>query len=107
MARYFGKVGYGLSVDQGAGVWIDQITEKEYQGDLIKDNRKLDANDNTGGNISVQNSISVVADDWTMSNFTKIRYVEWSGVNWTVSAVEVVYPRLILRLGEVYNGPTA
>jgi hypothetical protein len=29
------------------------------------------------------------------------------GVRWTVQDVTVEHPRLILRLGEVYNGPTA
>jgi hypothetical protein len=33
-----------------------------------------------------------------------MRYVEWAGVRWTVQDVEVQRPRLLLRLGEVYNG---
>ena len=107
MARYYGKIGYGLSVDQGDGIWVDQITELTYSGNVIKDTRKLEAGDALAGNISVQNSISIVADDYAISNFTKIRYLEWSGVLWTVTNVEVQHPRLILRIGEVYNGPTA
>jgi hypothetical protein len=36
-----------------------------------------------------------------------IRYVEWMGELWTVANVETQRPRLILTLGEVYNGPTS
>jgi hypothetical protein len=34
-----------------------------------------------------------------------MRYVEWAGVRWDVTDVEVQRPRLILRLGGVYHGP--
>jgi hypothetical protein len=37
-----------------------------------------------------------------------MRYVEWGGVRWVVVDVDAGQPpRLILRLGEVYNGLTA
>jgi hypothetical protein len=47
-----------------------------------------------------------MADAYANEHFFAIRYVEWAGVLWTVSMVEVQSPRLLLRLGEVYNGPT-
>jgi hypothetical protein len=31
-------------------------------------------------------------------------YVEFMGAKWKISNVEVQYPRLILTIGEVYNG---
>jgi hypothetical protein len=52
------------------------------------------------------NSISIVADAFAREQYFAIRYVEWAGVRWAVSDVEVQHPRLILRLGEVYNGLT-
>lgn len=107
MARFAGNIGYAVSLNEGDGVWEDHISEFPYFGDVIKDNRKLSADEDLGGDISVRNSISVVADDYALSNFSKIRYLEWSGVNWTVTQVTVEHPRLILRIGEVYNGPTA
>jgi len=42
-----------------------------------------------------------------MNHFFAIRYIEWAGALWTVSDVQVESPRLLLRLGGVYNGPTA
>ena len=56
--------------------------------------------------ISVGNSISIIADQHAIEHFFKIKYVRWAGVLWTVTSVEVQSPRLILSLGSVYNGPT-
>lgn len=110
MARFFGKVGYGESVESppGSGVWVDEITEFDYQGDVIRNARRLDDDaDRVNDNINVSNSISVVADEYAFEHFFNIKYVRWAGVLWTVTTVEVRSPRLILSLGGVYNGHTA
>lgn len=108
MARFFGEVGYGESIEtpSDSGVWIDTITEVQYYGDVIRNTRSLDAGDNLNPNISVSNSISIVADDFAVAHFLNIKYVRWLGTLWTVTDVEVRSPRLILSLGSVYNGPT-
>jgi hypothetical protein len=106
MARFFGKVGYGESVETAPGVWVDEIIEHSYYGDVIRNARNLREGENLNADLSVQNSISIVADAYANEHFFAIRYLEWAGTLWTVSSVEVQSPRLILRLGEVYNGPT-
>lgn len=108
MARFFGRVGYGESVEQedAPGVWVDNIVERSYFGDVIRNARNLREGENLNADLSVQNSISIVADAYANDHFFAIRYVEWAGALWTVSSVEVQSPRLLLRLGEVYNGPT-
>ena len=106
MARFFGRVGYGESVEGAPGVWADEIVEREYFGDVIRDARNLRPGENLNPDLSVQNSINIVADAYANDHFFAIRYVEWAGTLWTVSSVEVQSPRLLLRLGEVYNGPT-
>lgn len=106
MARYHGKVGYGTSVEESPGVFVDAIVEFTYFGDIIRNSRKLTEGDQVNADISVGNSISIVADAYARSNFADIKYVEWMGILWKVSDVEVQSPRLILSLGEVYRGPT-
>lgn len=106
MAKFYGRVGYGKSVETKPGVWVDQITEKLYFGDVIRDTRKLVDGEALNDDLSVGNSISIVATAYAKEHFFAIRYVEWAGVLWTVPTVEVQGPRLILRLGGVYNGPT-
>lgn len=107
MAKFFGRIGYGEAQEGAPGVWADVIVERSYYGDVIRNTRKLSEGENLNNDLSVGNSISIVADAYANDHFFAIRYVEWAGVLWTVSQVEVQSPRLILSLGEVYNGPTA
>lgn len=107
MARFHGKVGYGESVETVPGVWEDVITEISYFGDVVRNTRKLQDGQSVNNDISVNNSISIVADAYANEHFFAIRYVEWAGALWTVTDVEVQSPRLLLRLGGVYNGPKA
>lgn len=108
MARFHGRVGYGVSTETAApGVFADTITERVYRGSVINDIRRISEGDRLNVTLSVSNSISIVADAYANEHFHAIRYVEWAGELWTVSTVDVQRPRLILRLGEVYNGPTA
>ena len=108
MARFFGEVGYGESVEDppGSGIWVDLIEEYHYQGDVIRNTRNLESGETLNSDISVANSISIVADEFAIEHFFKIKYVKWRGVRWTVSSVEARAPRLILSLGSVYHGPT-
>jgi hypothetical protein len=108
MARFFGEVGYGDTVETptDSGVYQNVITETSYYGDVIRNTRKLEPGENLNDNITVGNSISIVADDYAIEHFFKIKYIRWAGTLWTVSNVEVRSPRLILSLGSVYNGPT-
>lgn len=107
MARFYGRIGYGESVETAPGVWTDVITEHSYYGDVVRTQRNLREGENLNFDLNVQNSISIVADAYANDHFFAIRYVEWAGVLWTVSDVEVQSPRLLLRIGEVYNGQTA
>lgn len=108
MAKFFGKVGYGETVESpvGSGVWVDEIVEYDYYGDVVRNTRKLQSGEFLNDDISVGNSISIVADAYANEHFFAIRYIQWAGVLWTVESVEVQSPRLLLRLGGVYNGPT-
>lgn len=107
MNRYFGNIGYGETLEEptGSGIFKDVITEYEYYGDVIRNTRSIDAGDTINPNISVGNSISIVADEFAFAHFFNIRYITWMGERWTVDNVEVRSPRLILSLGKLYNGP--
>lgn len=107
MARFYGEIGYGETVEQIPGVWEDSIIERPYYGEVIRNTRRLDGGGKVIDDLSVSNSISVVADAYANDHFFAIKYVRWMGVLWTVTEVEVQRPRLILSLGGVYNGPTA
>lgn len=105
MAKFFGKVGYGQIVNKGVGVYDDVITEVSYFGDVITPSRRFETNEKVNDDLTVGNSISIVADAYALNNVSAIRYVEWMGALWKVENVNLESPRLVLRLGGVYNGP--
>lgn len=104
--RFAGKVGFGVSTEVRPGVFKDVITERSYFGDVVRNTRRSDPNQETVNNdISVGNSISVMADEYAFAHWHLIKYVEWEGQRWTVPLVELQRPRLLLSIGKVYNGP--
>lgn len=107
MAKFYGEIGYGETVESpvGSGIFIDVITEVTYMGEVIRESRLLQSGENLNSDISVSNSISIVADEYASEHFFAIRYIRWAGALWTVTNVQVQRPRLILSLGSVYNGP--
>ena len=107
MTKFHGAVGYAAGeVETAPGVLIEQIVSYLYYGDVIRNTRKLQDGEGTNPTLTVNNSISIVADPYAREHFHDIRYIEWAGALWTVTDVEVQSPRLLLRLGGVYNGPT-
>lgn len=104
MAKFYGKIGYAMTKETTPGVWVEEIVEHSYYGDVIRNIRRLQGSENLNDDINVSNEISIVADAFANQNFHSMRYVEYMGAKWKVSSVEVKYPRLILNIGGVYNG---
>lgn len=104
MAKFYGKIGYANTVETKPGVYEEQIVERSYYGDLIRNIRRLQSADQVNDNINISNEISIVADPYATNNFHTMRYAVFMGTKWKISNVEVSYPRLILTLGGVYNG---
>lgn len=107
MNKWYGIIGYnGETVEAEPGVWKQQIVERPYYGDIIRNARLLQQNPNgINDNINVTNQISVVADPYAYQNFHSMLYVEFMGAMWKVSNVDATQqPRLILTLGGLYNG---
>ena len=82
----------------------EQIIEREYRGDLIRNTRRMQTAESLNDDINISNEISIVADPYANQNFHSMRYVEFMGAKWKISNVDVQYPRLILSIGGIYNG---
>lgn len=104
MARFRGVVGFGKDEETSPDVFKTVITEKTLSGTIEQDTRRLSGN-GPNQNLSLENVFSLVGTAYAFANFTAIRYIEWAGSLWCVTSVRVERPRLILRIGEVYNGP--
>ena len=103
MPKFYGAVGYSKTVETSPGVSVEQITERNYYGDVIRNTRRLQSADKVNDDINVSNEISIIADPYANDHFYAIRYVVFQGAKWKVSNVDVQYPRLILSLGGLYN----
>lgn len=104
MAKWYGIIGYTKSVEIEPGIWEEEIIERKYSGDLVRNTRRFQ---NSGGiidDINIANELSIIADSFAMQNTHSMRYVEFMGAKWNISSIEVQYPRLTLTIGGVYNG---
>lgn len=105
MAKFYGVVGYVVTGETVPGVWEEQVTERSYYGDVIKNTKRWQTTENLNDDITVSNQISIVADPFADNHFFAMKYVKWMGATWKVTKVEVKSPRLILSIGGVYNEP--
>ena len=105
MAKWFGCVGYLETRETKPGIWSEVVTERPYYGDMTRDYKKSQSTGQLNDDISVSSELSIVCDPYAMKNFHAVRYVTYLGSKWKVTGVEVAYPRLLLQLGGVYNGP--
>lgn len=104
MPKFCGNIGYAISKETTPGVWIEDIVERQYFGDIYRNTRKLQSGNQVNDSIDISNEISILSDPFANENFHSMRYVTYMGAKWKVSSVEVRYPRLILTVGGLYNG---
>lgn len=105
MARFYGAVGYVEEVEEAPDVYVPTPVERMYKGELVKNYHRLNNGTDINDDVTLSNSISILADPYAMNHMHTMRYVKWRGTAWKVSSVEAQPPRLILSLGGVYNGP--
>jgi hypothetical protein len=104
MAKYSGKIGYISTVETTPGIWKEIIIEKNYCGDVVRNISRMQTTDNTNGNVSISNNISIVADPFACENFQNMKYITFMKKKWIISNVEILYPRIILSMGGLYIG---
>lgn len=102
--KFYGVVAYSSMQEVAPGKWKEVITEKTYRGDVTRVSRRLQTADKVNDDVRINNEIRIVADAFAYQNFQNIRYVIWMGTKWKVSSVTVDRPRLVLEIGEEYNG---
>ena len=108
MPKFWGPVGFIELKEIKPGVWDEVPTERTYGGNINRDIRILQNGGQVNDNISVSNTISIVADAYANMHYHTIKYVILNGVKWKVTNVDASQrPRLILSLGGVYNGKTS
>lgn len=106
MAKWYGVIGYAETVQRSPGDWVDEITERKYSGDVLRNSSRWSTTaESTNDDLNINNQISIIADQFAYQNFHTMKYVEFMGVKWKITSVDASQrPRLILMLGGVYNG---
>lgn len=109
MGKFYGQVGYAISVEQqyegqGTGVFDDSVIERPYYGDVIRRSAKWQNSGYVQDDLKIVEDISIIADPYAFANFSRIKYVVYMGVAWKVTSIDVQRPRLILSMGEEWNG---
>lgn len=108
MAKYYGRIGFGVEVEISPGVWDYAIVEKSYYGDVVRDTLESVSGDTVLGDRKTANAFRIVADPYAENNFFDMKYLEWNGRKWNVRQVEIQSrPRMLIRIGGVYEGPAA
>lgn len=103
MARFSGKIGFVRTIETEPGIWEPDITERSYFGDIVRNISNFQSNESVNENISLNNSISIVADPFATNNFQYMRYVTYAETKWRITNAEVEFPRIILTVGGLYN----
>jgi hypothetical protein len=106
LAKFFGEIGFATQVETSPGIWEDKIIEKQYYGDITRESRRFSTSEQVLDNINLSNQVSIIADGYVTDNVQNLRYVRWLGGLWKISYVELKFPRLVLEMTGVYNGPT-
>ena len=103
MPKYYGTIGFVETKETVPDVWTEEITEREYSGDVIRIQKRWQGSEHLNDDLTISNKLSILSDPYAYNNFHSIRYATWMGAKWKVTSVEVAYPRLLLDLGGVYN----
>lgn len=107
MAKWFGKIGYGITAEKVPGVWVNEVVEKEYYGEVLDFKMQIQNGESVNDNIVIRNGLSIIADIFATSNLGNMLYAEFMGSKWKITEVKFQHPRIILTLGGLYNGEQA
>ena len=107
MAKCYCEIGYGIDEETVPGVWRKSLIKKMYYANIIRNNRSLSSSDKINDDININNSFSILSDPFAVDNIHNMLYIEYMGIKWKISTVDIEFPRLILNVGGVYNGEQA
>ena len=105
MPKYYGRVGYIETEELSPDVFDEVVTERMYSGDILRMSRSWQSGEHINDNLQVNVQISILSDPYAYQHFHALRYVEYMGTLWKITNAEPQYPRIILTIGGVYNGP--
>jgi hypothetical protein len=104
MAKFYGVIGYAITTETTPGVWVDTFIERNYTGDIVRNMRNWQHSDNVNPDITISDTISIIADGFVLENVHYMKYVKWQGSTWNIISIQVEHPRVIIGIGGLYSG---
>lgn len=105
--KWFGQIAFSNQVETEPGVYEDNDPIlRDYYGDVIKNYKRDNSASTSNPDISISNQLSVVADPFLLNSFHEILYVTFMGTKWSVSSVDIQYPRMVIDFGNKYGEDT-
>lgn len=103
MAKFYGHIGFAAPInDERPGITYDDIVERPYYGEVIRNVRRVQSGDTVNADLALSNQISIVVDPYLANNFYNIRYLTFMGAKWSVTNIEMRYPRMNIDIGGLY-----
>lgn len=104
--KFYGKIGFAITEDEGDGVWKEKITDKKCSGDVLQLTRRVDSGEHINDGLRINCQISILCiDPWFQDHISYIRYAEYMGNKWIVESIDPTkYPSVVLTLGGLYHG---
>ena len=102
--KFYGKIGYGKTVETEPGISAEIFEEHDYFGDVTKSGGRFSSADKVNDDFGITNEFSIIADSYALDNFSFMKYIEYLNTKWKITDIEVQYPRLLIRVGGVFNG---
>lgn len=104
--KFSGKLGFISTVESEdrPGVWETQKCEHACRGNIIRGTFNVRNSSDINDNITLNNTLSIVADKFILDNYSRMAYVEMLGAKWKITSAELQHPRITLTIGGIYNG---
>lgn len=105
MAKWYGQIGFVITHETDTDVWTEDIIEHPYYGDILRNSRTSNADNQINEGFNISNQISFVADPYARENFYRMKYVTIRGIKWKITGADVEsFPRIIINVGGLWNG---
>lgn len=108
MAKFRGTIGFVIDdVEVSPGIYKTEIIERTYTGDIYRDSKRMtDSSSTTNQSVSLSISFNFLTDNFAIDYLYAMSYLIFRGKKWSISTLELKYPRMEITLGGLYNENT-
>ena len=102
--KWCGIIGFDKPVENVKGVSDHEFIERQYYGDVRDFDSRWANTENVNDDLKINVKISIMADPFIYESLPYMKYIEFLGHKWCITEITPNRPRIILRLGGLYNG---